>query len=201
MRIKICGITSVADAVLTAALGADALGVIAVPGTPRYVSPETVAQIRAALPPYLPLVLVARDAQQAQGYEASVDAFQLYEGPLIPGARCVRVVRVRDEASLAAVAQAATEPVSAIHLDAYHEKALGGAGVVFDWRLAVAAKALLGGKPLILAGGLTPENIAAAIALVQPYAVDVSSGVEASPGKKDPKKLHDFIAAARRGGA
>lgn len=196
MRIKICGITCVEDAVLAAELGADALGVIAVPGTPRYVSPEMVAQIRRALPPYLPVVVVAKTAEQASGYLG--DAFQLYEGPLIPGARCVRVVRVRDQASLDQVAATAAEPVSAVHLDAYHEKALGGAGVTFDWSLAVAAKAHLAGKPLILAGGLIPENVAEAARLVQPYAVDVSSGVEASPGKKDPHKLRDFIAAARQ---
>ena len=197
MRVKICGITNVEDALLAAELGADALGVIAVPETPRYVSAIIVAQIRAVLPPFLPLVVVAKNAQQAQGYEKSADAFQLYDGPLIPGARCVRVVRVRDASSLAAVAQAAAELVSAVHLDAYHEKALGGAGVAFDWSLAVAAKASLQGKPLILAGGLTPENVAEAIALVQPYAVDISSGVEAFPGKKDPQKLRDFIAAAK----
>ena len=198
MRIKICGITSVHDALLAAELGADALGIIAVPGTPRYVTPALVAEIRAALPPFLPLVVVAQNATQAHGYEKSADVFQLYEGPLVASTRCVRVVRVRDAASLAAIAEAAAEPVAAVHLDAYHEKSLGGACVVFDWGLAVAAKAPLRGKPLILAGGLTPENVAEAIALVHPYAVDVSSGVEASPGKKDPQKLRDFIAAVRR---
>ena len=195
MRIKICGITCVADALLAAELGADALGVIAVPGTPRFVTPETAALIRAVLPPFLPLVIVAQTAQQASGYPG--DLFQLFDGSLSEHSRCIRVVRVRDQESLVAVASAAAEPVSAVLLDAYHEKALGGAGVAFDWSLAVAAKALLCGKPLILAGGLTPENIAEAIALVRPYAVDVSSGVEAAPGKKDPQKLRDFIAAAR----
>lgn len=196
MRIKICGITGVEDALLAAELGADALGVIAVPGTPRFVRPELVAAIRRALPPFLPVVVVAKTAEQALGYPG--DAFQLYEGPLVPDARCVRVVRVRDQASLAAVAAAAAEPVAAVHLDAYHEKALGGAGITFDWSLAVAAKAHLQGKPLILAGGLIPENVAEAVRLVRPYALDVSSGVEASPGKKDPAKLRDFIAAARQ---
>lgn len=195
MRIKICGITCVADALLAAELGADALGVIAVPGTPRFVAPETAVLIRAVLPPFLPLVIVAQTAQQASGYPG--DLFQLFDGSLSEHSRCIRVVRVRDQESLVAVASAAAEPVSAVLLDAYHEKALGGAGVAFDWSLAVAAKALLCGKPLILAGGLTPENIAEAIALVRPYAVDVSSGVEAAPGKKDPQKLRDFIAAAR----
>lgn len=195
MRIKICGITCVADALLAAELGADALGVIAVPGTLRFVTPETVALIRAALPPFLPLVIVAQNAEQAHGYPG--DLFQLFDGPLPEHPRYIRVVRVRDQESLVAVASAAAEPVSAVLLDAYHAQALGGAGVVFDWHLAVAAKALLCGKPLILAGGLTPENIAEAIALVRPYAVDVSSGVEAAPGKKDPHKLRDFIAAAR----
>jgi phosphoribosylanthranilate isomerase len=195
MRIKICGITRVEDALLAAELGADALGVIAVPGTPRYVTPETVAQIRRALPPFLPLVVVAKTAEQAHGYPG--DAFQLFEGPLIEGARCLRVVRVRDAASLEEVATAATEPVAGVLLDAYHEKALGGAGVTFDWNLALAAKARLAGKPLILAGGLTPENVAEAVRLVRPYAIDVSSGVEASPGKKDAQKLREFIAAAK----
>lgn len=195
MRIKICGITNLEDALLAAELGADALGVIAVLGTPRYVTPATVAAIRAALPPFLPLVVVAKTAEQAAGYPG--DAFQLYEGPLLENQRCVRVVRVRDDASLSAVATAAAEPVAAVHLDTYHEDALGGAGVAFDWGLAVVAKELLGGKPLILAGGLTPENIAEAITQVRPYAVDVSSGVEATPGTKDPGKLRAFIRAAR----
>ena len=195
MRIKICGITNIEDALLAAELGADALGVIAVPGTPRYVMPATVAAIRAALPPFLPLVVVAKTAEQAAGYPG--DAFQLYEGPLVENQRCVRVVRMRDEASLVAVSDAASEPVAAVHLDAYHEKALGGSGEAFDWGLAVAAKALLKGKLLVLAGGLTPENVADAIAQVRPYAVDVASGVEAMPGKKDPGKLRAFIRAAR----
>jgi phosphoribosylanthranilate isomerase len=198
MRVKICGITNIGDALLAAEAGADALGVIVVPGTPRYVAAETVTAIRAALPPFLPIVVVAKTAEQAQGYPG--DAFQLFDGPLVPGARCLRVVRIRDAASLVEVESAAAEPVSAVLLDAYHEKVLGGAGVAFDWNLAVAAKAHLQGKPLILAGGLNPENVAAAVRQVQPYAVDVSSGVEASPGKKDPQKLRDFIAAAKSAG-
>jgi phosphoribosylanthranilate isomerase len=108
----------------------------------------------------------------------------------------VRVFRVKDRASLDEIAGYA-EPVVAVHLDTFHEKSLGGVGQSFDWALAVQARKLTN-LPLVLAGGLTPESVAEAVRLVRPDAVDVSSGVEASVGKKDPEKVRAFIDAVRR---
>jgi phosphoribosylanthranilate isomerase len=99
---------------------------------------------------------------------------------------------VRDESSLAALEQFGTE---AFLLDAYSPSGLGGTGEKFNWNLAVAAKKF--GRPIFLAGGLTPENVAAAVKQVQPFGVDVSSGVESAPGKKDAAKVRAFIAAVR----
>jgi phosphoribosylanthranilate isomerase len=106
----------------------------------------------------------------------------------------IKAYRVRDEASLKEIAED-TNPRALILLDAYSPNALGGTGHTFNWELAKQAKHL--GLPIILAGGLTPENVADAVAAVQPYMVDVSSGVECEPGRKDHDKLRRFIRAAR----
>lgn len=189
--VKICGITSVADALLAVELGADLLGVIGVESSPRYTPPETLKAIVTAVGS-IPVVSVVRRATEA--HAAGECLIQFYEGPAplpLPG---IQVVRVRDAQSLAPVATPLA--VQAVLLDTYHEKALGGVGQRFDWSLAVAAKALCP-LPLYLAGGLTPENVAEAVQLVRPALVDVASGVEAAPGKKDPSRLRDFIAAAK----
>lgn len=192
-RIKICGLTSLDDALAALDAGADALGFIAVPGTRRYVSPEAFARIRAALPPFATTVAVGRTVGDTEGYEA--DVVQFYEGPSDPSRRGVRVFRVRDRASLDELIDY-SEPVSAVHLDAFHESALGGVGKSFDWDLAVEAK-IRTALPLILAGGLTAETVAEAVRRVRPYAVDVSSGVEGEPGRKDHEKLRQFMDAVR----
>jgi phosphoribosylanthranilate isomerase len=108
------------------------------------------------------------------------------------GVMSVKAIRIRDESSLSALANYQTD---AFLLDAYSAAALGGTGEKFNWDLAVEAKKA--GKPVILAGGLTPENVAAAATYVRPLAVDVSSGVESAPGKKDPDKVRAFIKAAK----
>ena len=195
-RVKICGLTNLADARLALDAGADALGFIAVPGGPRFVSPESFATIRRKLPPFVTVVVVARTVAESVGYDA--DRVQFYGGPA--SGKCVRVFRVRGEESLQALSDY-DQPVSAVHLDTFHERSLGGVGAAFDWNLAVAAKSLRPGLPLILAGGLTPENVSEAIARVRPYAVDVSSGVESAPGRKDPEKLRRFVAAVREADA
>lgn len=194
MRVKICGITSPEDARLAVEAGADAIGIIAVPSSVRYVPPQDAHEIYAEAGPYVPVVVVAVRPEDALQYEH--DVVQFYEGSVSKGARAVRVFRIKDGTSLVAVAQY-DGPPGAIHLDTYHEKALGGVGEQFDWSLAVAAKGLQPSRPLILAGGLSPENVAEAVRVVQPYAVDVSSGVERAPGKKDPQKVRDFIQAAK----
>ncbi|MBC7808264.1 MAG: phosphoribosylanthranilate isomerase, partial [Akkermansiaceae bacterium] len=186
-RIKICGITNSEDARAAARLGADALGFIAVPDTPRYVSPDRMRAASAGLPPFVNRVIVVREMTAAAGYPA--DTVQYYGGDsAAPGLRRIRVFRVKDQESLAELRDYRHTP-HAILLDTFHDTALGGVGKTFDWSLATAAKQIVGDIPLILAGGLTPENVADAVRAVRPYAVDVSSGVEAEPGRKD----HDRV--------
>jgi phosphoribosylanthranilate isomerase len=193
--VKICGITNADDARMALDAGADALGVIAVPGSPRWIAPQTVGEIVAVAGPLVPVITVARSVHDAR--EHTHGPVQFYEGAAT-SARDIRVFRIRDRESLAALADF-EESVSAILLDTHHDGALGGVGKTFDWDLAVAARALLRGRPLILAGGLTPENVADAIRIVRPYAVDVSSGVESEPGRKDADKIRRFFGAVRDG--
>jgi phosphoribosylanthranilate isomerase len=192
-RIKICGITNVADAEAAVSFGADAIGVIGVPGSARLVTPATVREIRAALPLFTPLVVVTKTTEEALAYGS--DFVQFFEGPPAAVRKNIRVFRIKDAASLDEIT-AYPYHVDAILLDAYHEKALGGVGTTFDWNLAVEAKTRTN-LPLLLAGGLTPENVAEAVQKVLPYAVDVSSGVEGTIGKKDHGKLKAFIEAVR----
>lgn len=187
------------DALAAAEAGADALGFIAVPGSPRFVPPEVYHEISAALPLFVKRVVVAfrpEDAEEylaeyVQHYEDTVDKSRFRRG----AAWRIRAFRMRDETSLAEVA-AYPDPVGAVLLDTYHKDALGGSGETFDWSLAARAKALTD-RPIILAGGLTPENVQDALTAVRPYAVDVASGVEAAPGVKDHAKLRAFIRAVR----
>lgn len=203
-RIKICGITNLEDARAAIDYGADALGFIFVKSSPRYVRnfPGALAIIRE-IPPFVTPVGVCLDGAELQSLqELSISTIQYYkhemmDGPLLKKMRFIRAFPVKDESSLAEIEQAMTElnPL-ALLLDAYHPSKLGGSGETFNWDLAVEAKARFG-KPIILAGGLTPENVADAVAAVRPYAVDVSSGVEAEPGRKDHAKLKAFIDAVR----
>ena len=199
-RVKVCGLTNAEDARAAVAYGADVLGFIAVTGSPRYVSGSALQAINpAAL--FVPTVLVVQrpeDARHAYGYYA-----QFYEDR--PGMewwssdswRYIRAFRIKDETSLAEVERYREhQGIAAFLLDTYHKDKLGGSGETFNWDLAVEAKRLTD-KPIILAGGLTPENVAEAVAYVRPYAVDVSSGVEAEPGRKDHDKLRRFIRAVR----
>lgn len=191
LLVKICGITSVDDALLALAAGADLLGIIGVPTSPRYTTPE-IAQAIVAAAGDIPVVSVVRRAEEAHGVGERF--IQFYEGPAPSHVSGIQVIRVKDEQSLTALRDNGN--VHAVLLDTYHEKALGGIGQPFDWSLAVAAKASCT-LPLFLAGGLGPENVAEAVRLVRPTAVDVASGVEAAPGRKDPARLRDFIAAAK----
>ncbi|MBC8103095.1 MAG: phosphoribosylanthranilate isomerase [Cytophagales bacterium] len=197
-RIKICGITNAKDAQAAVEAGADALGVIAVPESPRYVRPEDVHDVFGGLGPFTPVVVVARTAADGSDYLAPYPGpIQFYDGPRDPHRPAIRVFRIRDSRSLTEIVDY-VEPVDALLLDTFHETALGGVGHAFDWSVAVAAKSLLRGRKLLLAGGLTPDNVAEAVAAVRPFAVDVSSGVEAEPGRKDYGKLRAFIQAVRQ---
>lgn len=202
VRIKICGITNLEDALLAAELGADALGFIFYPKSPRAVSPEAAREIIRRLPPFVLTVGVFVDEEPARVQEiaayAGLDWLQLHgaESPdscRTVGRRVIKGFRVKGEESLALL-----EPyhgaVQAFLLDTYRPGTPGGTGETFDWELAHRAKEF---GPIILAGGLIPDNVAEAIRTARPAAVDVASGVEAAPGKKDPDKLKTFMEAAR----
>jgi phosphoribosylanthranilate isomerase len=197
MRVKICGITNEADAIAAIAAGADALGFILYPKSPRFVEPKAVAQFSGQLPPFVQRVGVTVDCNRAQivaiEAQAAFDVWQLH-GDETP-AQCAALGKRRLIKALrltsGMIPDVKNYAVSAFLLDTPSAN-YGGSGKPFDWSLAVRFKESTR-IPVILSGGLTPENIAEAARMVQPYAVDVSSGVESSPGKKDHAKLKDFI--------
>ena len=187
------------DALAAAEAGADALGFIAVPGSPRYIDAQTYYEISTDLPLFIRCVAVVQRPGDEEKYVP--DYVQHYEDtPEASRASGfassrIRAFRMRGESTLSEIA-AYPDPVGAILLDTYHKEMLGGSGEAFDWSLAVRAKALTD-KPIILAGGLTPKNVQDALEAVRPYAVDVASGVEAAPGVKDHAKLKAFVRAVR----
>ncbi len=197
-KIKICGITNLPDAQLAVGLGADALGFIFYPKSPRYIPVAKAADICNALPPFVAKVGVFVDELEFEIEKALseclLNALQ-FHGDEPPGfcqkfaAKSIKAIRVRDEGSLRAAAE---YDVDALLLDTYTDAERGGTGKTFDWSLAVKAKETLA-RPIILSGGLNTANVQEAIRKVKPYAVDVSSGVEREPGKKDPEKLRRFI--------
>lgn len=198
VRIKICGITNLEDALLACEWGADALGFVFA-RSPRQVTPEAAAEIVRELPPFVTTVGLVVDQDPLPILErCALDIVQFHgsETPEVvarAGRRAVKAFRIRDAADLESLPQ--YERVSAYLLDAYVPGIPGGTGHQFPWQLAEEAKRF--GKPVIVAGGLTPENVRHCIETTRPYGVDVSSGVEASPGRKDPEKLRTFLAAAQ----
>ena len=198
LRIKICGITNVEDALLAVELGADALGFVFAT-SPRQLTPEQAAAIIRELPPFVTTVgLVVDQDPLAILEQCPVDVIQ-FHGAETPeqvaqfGRPAIKAFRIRATEDLAALAQYGS--AAAFLLDAYVPGVMGGTGRQFPWRLAQEAQEF--GKPIIVAGGLTPENVGLCIRTTTPYAIDVSSGVEAVPGRKDPEKLRTFIANAR----
>jgi phosphoribosylanthranilate isomerase len=200
VRVKICGITSAEDALAAVEAGADALGFMFYPQSSRYVSVEQAIQIIANLPPFITKTGVFVDASRRTIDEAIIschlDAVQLHgsESPEMCAdfsRPVVKAFRMAGEESLSLLPAYKT---SAWLLDSYVAGQLGGTGAKFNWELAVSAGRL--GRPIILAGGLTPENVAVAVQHTRPFAVDVSSGVEFSPGRKDREKMDAFIRAA-----
>ena len=200
VRVKICGITRRDDALHAAACGADALGFVFYPPSPRCVAPEQAREIIAALPPFVTRVgLFVNEASAriaAVVAACGLDAVQLHGDE--PPADCLglpcRVIKGVRPATPADLAPLATYPVAALLFDAAVPGQFGGTGQRADWTLAREAAAR---HRLILAGGLTAENVAAAIAAVRPYGVDVSSRVESAPGKKDPDLVARFIHNAK----
>lgn len=200
VKIKICGMTRLEDALLAIEGGADAVGFIFYKKSPRAVSMKTVRGIVAALPPFVETVGVFVDETAERINRVAefcgLDAVQLHgdESPAFCKKirrKVIKAVRVKDADSISRLAD---YQVSGILLDSFNENQRGGTGNVFDWNLARRAKKF---GPVILAGGLGPANVGEAIRRVQPYGVDACSGVERSPGVKDPKKMRAFLRAAR----
>ena len=211
--IKICGNTSLADALLAAEAGVDAVGFVFAP-SPRRVTVEQAAQITPHLPASLEKIGIFVDASLAEMSEAirtcSLTGVQLHScstsdtsaqlrAQFGSSLRILRVVHFGPEAAQQAAAFAADPVTDAILVDSRTATVVGGTGITFDW--SEAGRTLFGPGPtakLIAAGGLSPVNVAEAIATLRPWGVDVVSGVEAAPGRKDPIKLRDFIRLARQ---
>ena len=199
-RIKICGITNLDDALAAVEAGADALGFILYEKSKRFIPIENAIRIVEQLPPFVQTVAVTVNATKEftnLGWRKQLKQFGLaqlhgQESPVHVHAvgKYLPVIKVFP-ADRAATITPVDYAVSAFMLDTPSPEH-GGTGKTFDWSLALAFKCRTK-KPLILSGGLTPENVANAIETVHPYAVDVNSGVESVPGKKDHAKLRDFI--------
>jgi len=201
IKIKICGITNPEDATLAVDFGADALGFIFYPPSRRAVTAEKAREIIAKLPPFVIKIGVFVDEKPEKIQEivngCRLDGIQLHGAETPDFCRLFRrrVIKSFKPENESSVKEISDYKVDAFLLDSYHPELLGGTGATFDWELAVAAKMF--GPPVILSGGLTPENVGEAIRLVRPYAIDAASGVEAFQGKKDPEKLKNFIEQAR----
>jgi phosphoribosylanthranilate isomerase len=200
VRVKICGITNVDDALTAVAAGADALGFVFHEPSPRHVLPEQAAAIIRSLPPFVQAVGLFVNAELDFVNETSdrcrLDLVQLHgdESPEYCGRvarRVMKAFRVKDVSSIEPMGE---YRVAGFLLDAYSPRAHGGTGLTFNWETALLAKQY---GPIILAGGLTPDNVRQAVATVAPYAVDVSGGVESAPGKKDPALIQEFIRLAK----
>ncbi len=200
MWIKICGVTTPQDALLVVEAGADALGVNLVPGSKRRVDEATARAIVAAVRGRIDVVGVIADESAGRARELraelGLDLLQLHGDELpeqlvavLPAA--YKAVRIADAADVGDAARFAGERLLC---DAKVEGALGGTGARFDWSLVVG---LARARNVVLAGGLTPDNVAEAIRAVEPYGVDVASGVERSPRIKDPELVRRFVAQAR----
>lgn len=199
--IKICGITNIKDAMAAIEYGANALGFIFHPESPRSVTPATAKKIISELPPFVSTVGVFVNRNKSEICEIASDTginiIQLHGSE--PPEECttcrkvIKAVRVQDMSDLETVKR--YREASAILLDTYARGMAGGTGETFNWDIAIEAKRF--GK-IILAGGLTPENVAEAVKTVRPYGIDVASGVEAHAGKKDHKKLRSFIERAQK---
>jgi phosphoribosylanthranilate isomerase len=199
--VKICGLTSFADAASAVEAGADALGFIFFKQSPRYLAPADVAQIIAKLPTSVLKIGVFVDESleilNGIAEECCLDRLQLHGNESCDlcaqlGKPVIKAFRMKDQSSLTPMSG---YRVSAFLLDSYVPGQLGGTGAKFNWDLAIQAKSF--GTPIILAGGLTPENVGDAVAKVGPWAVDVSSGVESSPGVKDHAKVREFVRRAK----
>ena len=202
-RIKICGITSMEDAFVAVDAGANALGFIFAK-SPRQIIPKQAREIISSLPPFVQTVGVFVNERSSNIKKimdlCGLDLIQLHGNEsvdecmsLMP--RAIKAFRIQDDSSLEQIRPYAGK-VRAFVLDTYSKRAMGGTGKTFDWKLAVTAKQV--GVPVILAGGLSPVNIGEAVSLVRPFAVDINSGVEDSPGRKNSLLVRQAVAAVRQ---
>ncbi len=204
VRIKICGITNLEDALAAIDFGADALGFVFFKGSPRFIEPKQAAEIIGKLPPFIATVGVFVDEPLPYIREVvtstGLNVVQ-FHGDETPDAcrasHCaVKAIRVKSINSLEPL-KSFKNIVSAFLLDAYSPDALGGTGLKFNWDIAVEAKQF--GR-IILAGGLTPDNVQDAVRHVSPYGIDASSSLELEKGKKDHQKMKLFIERAKAAG-
>jgi len=201
-RVKICGITRIEDALAAINAGADAIGLVFYAQSPRCVTIEQAQKIVAAIPPFVSVVGLFINASKAEIEtvlsKVRLDILQFHGDETSSECEQIKLpyykaIRVKADTNLL---QCAVEfnSAKALLLDAHSESAFGGTGQTFDWNLI--PKSLT--KPVILAGGLTAENVGSAIKRVQPYAVDVSGGVEKSKGVKDAAKIAAFMQAVEQ---
>lgn len=202
VRVKVCGITNYQDAAMAVALGVDALGFIFAP-SPRRITPEEALEIIGDIPPFVQTVGVfvneRPDVVRRIIQLCGLDLIQFHgdESPevcedFMP--RAIKAFRITDRSMLSSI-RAYKGKIRAMLFDTYVEERQGGTGKTFDWDVAVMGKAL--GIPIILSGGLTPSNIESAISMVNPFAVDVSSGIEEQPGKKDHLLMEELMKKIR----
>lgn len=203
MRVKICGITNKEDALNAVHLGADAIGFIFYKNSPRYVTPEIVEEISMFLPPFVYVVGVFVNQSEDEINEIStrckLNLIQLHgeETPnfcLKMPRRVIKAFRISEEEDIQSIV-AYQGAVSAMLLDAKVKNMAGGTGRTFDWGLALKAQEYH--MPLILSGGINAGNVKKAVTLVNPYAIDLSSGVESEPGIKDYSKMQELISIVK----
>jgi len=208
VRIKICGVTKPEDARLAADAGADAVGLNFYPKSPRFVTPTQAAAIVRVLPAFTAPVGVFVEMPMRQicaiAFQLGLRAVQTYDlappddDPFpfahIPAFRVEKASCLEEIRGSVGQARSLGRPPAAVLIDAFVEGQVGGTGRRAPWELLAGFDP---GVPVILAGGLTPENVAEAIAAVRPWGVDVASGVESAPGRKDPEKVTRFVKIAR----
>lgn len=208
VRIKFCGITSQEDAENAVLAGADALGFIFFKKSSRYISPEKAEKIIKNIPPFITSVgvfvdedsIFIEDCAESCGLNAvqlhgdeDVEYCLNFQGLRLKGVKLIKTIRVKNEGSIRIIEDC---PADAFLLDTYSREAYGGTGKAFDRSLAILAKEH--GKPIIMSGGLNPDNVYDVIKEVRPYGVDVSSGIESSRAKKNVELMEEFIEEVRR---
>lgn len=209
VRVKICGITSTRDLVLAVDAGSDAVGfVVDVPQSPRNLTRDKAKELVESTPVFVETVVVtvskglrhlkrlcrefSKSTIQIHRIEGAHEEFRAQ----LPNARVIASIQAHPGFEIGFAVKAA-QVYDAILFDSYVPHRFGGTGATNDWNRARLVRDAIQPKPLVLAGGLTPKNVAEAIKAVRPHAVDVSTGVESKPGTKDPNKIHEFVRNAK----